>query len=181
MMNVGKISSKIALCGILTALSVISMMIAGLLGVLTYAAPMIAGGVMIIPQRQYGKGTAFTMFAAVSLLGMILIPDREMALIYLFLFGHYPILQPLLNGIVRKPLRILLKAAVFNAGALLTVLLAKLLFAIPILDAENYLWLLAAGYLAAANICFFLYDRALMGFYAIYDARFSRIMDKYFR
>lgn len=180
-MNKGKTSSKVALCGILTALSVVAMIVAGLMGVLTYAAPMVAGGVMIIPQRQYGKGTAFTMFAAVSLLGMILVPDKEMALFYTLLFGHYPILQPLLNGIIRRPLRILLKAVVFNGGAVLSVLLAKLLFAIPIFDTDRHLWLLAAGYLIAANICFFLYDRALMGFYAIYDARLAPIMNQYFR
>lgn len=86
-MNPEKTSSKVALCGILTAFSVVAMIIAGFMGIMTYAAPMIAGGVMIVPVRQYGKGTAFTMFAAVSLLGMILIPDKEMALFYLLLLG----------------------------------------------------------------------------------------------
>ena len=66
-MNAGKTSSKIALCGILTALSVVAMIIAGFMGILTYAAPMIAGGVLIFPVKQYGKGTAFTMFAALDL------------------------------------------------------------------------------------------------------------------
>ena len=42
-MNAGKASSKIALCGILTALSVAAMILAGFMGILTYAAPMIAG------------------------------------------------------------------------------------------------------------------------------------------
>ena len=175
-----KASAKIALCGILTALSVVAMMIAGFMGVLTYAAPMIAGGVMIIPVREYGKGTAFTMFAAVSLLGMILIPDKEMALFYLLLFGHYPIIQPRLNGINRKLPRVLLKALVFNSGALLSVVLAKLIFAVPIFDSDKPVWLLAAAYLAAANICFALYDRALLGFYTIYDVRFAPLLNKLF-
>ena len=180
-MKTGKVSSKIALCGILTALSVVSMIIAGFMGVLTYAAPMIAGGVMIIPQRQYGKATAFTMFAAVSLLGIILIPDKEMALFYILLFGHYPIIQPLLNGIIRKPLRIIAKTLIFNTGAILSVLLAKLFFAVPVFDTDRHLWLIAAGYLLAANFCFFLYDRALMGFYAIYDVRLAPLMGKLFK
>ena len=47
-MNAGKASSKIALCGILTALSVAAMILAGFMGILTYAAPMIAGGVILI-------------------------------------------------------------------------------------------------------------------------------------
>ena len=180
-MNSGKTSSKIALCGILTALSVTGMIIAGFMGVFTYAAPMIAGGVMIVPVREYGKGTAFTMFASVSLLSMILIPDKEMALFYLLLFGHYPIIQPLLNGINHKLPRILLKALVFNAGAVLSVLLAKLIFAVPIFDSDKPIWLLAAAYLIAANICFALYDRALLGFYTLYDVRLGPLLGKLFK
>ena len=180
-MRSGKMSSRIALCGILTALSVVVMIIAGFMGVLTYAAPMIAGGVMIIPERQYGRATAFTMFTAVSLLGIFLIPDKEMALFYILLFGHYPIIQPLLGGIIRKPIRIAAKLLVFNAGAVLSVLLARLLFAIPVFDTDHHLWLIAAGYLLAANFCFYLYDRALMGFYAIYDARLAPVMNRYFK
>ena len=133
---------------------------------------------MIIPVREYGKGTAFTMFAAVSLLGMILIPDKEMALFYLLLFGHYPIIQPSLNRIGKKLPRVILKALVFNAGALLSVLLAKLIFAIPVFDPDKPIWLLAAVYLIGANICFALYDSALLGFYTLYDVRLAPLLGR---
>ena len=179
-MNAGKTSSKIALCGILTALSVVAMIIAGFMGILTYAAPMIAGGVLIFPVKQYGKGTAFTMFAAVSLLGLMLIPDKEMALFYVLLFGHYPIIQPSLNRIGKKPARVLVKALVFNVGAALSVLLAKLIFAIPIFDPDKPIWLLAAAYLVIANICFALYASALLGFYTLYDVRLAPLLNKLF-
>lgn len=175
------VSSKIALCGILTALSVAAMIVAGFLGVLTYAAPMIAGGVLIVPVREYGKGAALTMFAAVSLLGLMLIPDKEMALFYLLFFGYYPILQPLVNGINKKLPRVLVKLLVFNGGALLAVMLAKLIFGIPIFDSDKPVWLLAALYLVAANLCFALYDRALLGFYTLYDVRLAPLLHRIFR
>lgn len=180
-MNTGKASSKIALCGILTALSVVAMIVAGFMGILTYAAPMIAGGVLIFPVKQYGKGTAFTMFAAVSLLGMMLIPDKEMALFYTLLFGHYPILQPVINRIGKRLPRVLVKGLVFNLGAAVSVLLAKLLFAIPIFDPDKPVWLLAAAYLVIANICFALYDSALLGFYTLYDVRLAPLLNKLFK
>ncbi len=180
-MNSGSVSSKIALCGILTALSVAAMIVAGFMGILTYAAPMIAGGVLIVPVRQYGTGTALTMFAAVSLLGLMLIPDKEMALFYLLLFGHYPVIQPLLNRINKKPPRVLVKALVFNCGAVLSVLLAKLIFAVPVFDSDKPVWILAAAYLIAANVCFALYDRALLGFYTLYDVRIGPLLNKLFK
>ena len=74
-----------------------------------------------------------------------------------------------------------MKALVFNAGAVLSVLLAKLIFAVPIFDSDKPIWLLAAAYLIAANICFALYDRALLGFYTLYDVRLGPLLGKLFK
>ena len=112
---------------------------------------------------------------------MMLIPDKEMALFYLLLFGHYPIIQPWLNCINKKLPRVLVKALVFNLCAALSVLLARLLFGIPIFDSDKPIWLLAAAYLIAANICFARYDRALLGFYTIYDVRLAPMLGKLFK
>ena len=84
----------------------------------------------------------------------------------------------LLNGINRKLPRVIVKALVFNAGALLSVALAKLIFAVPVFDSDKPVWLLAAAYLIAANICFALYDRALLGFYTMYDVRLAPLLGK---
>ncbi len=180
-MNNGKVSFKIAICGILTALSVAWMLVAGFFGVLTYAAPMIAGGMLIVPVKEYGCKTALTMFAAVSLLGMILIPDKELALFYLLLFGHYPIMQPFVNRIYVKPLRVAVKAVIFNGCSVLAVWLAQVIFGIPIADGDKLSWFLLAVFLATANVCFALYDRALLQFYTIYDVKLRVLLHRLFR
>lgn len=180
-MNTGKISAKVAVCGILTALSVIFMVLASFLGVLTYTAPMVAGGLLIVPVKEYGTKTALTMFAAVSLLGLMLVTDKELAIFYVLLFGYYPILQPALNRVDPRPLRALLKAAVFNGSALLSVWLAEVIFSIPVFEGDNPTWLLAVGYLAVANVCFALYDKALLGFYTFYDVKVRVWLGRLFR
>lgn len=180
-MKDGKISFKIALCGILTALSVVWMLLAGFFGVLTYAAPMIAGGVLIVPVKEYGCKTALTMFAAVSLLGLILIPDKELALFYLLLFGHYPMLQPFVNRIDAKPLRVAVKAVIFNGCSVLAVWLAQVIFSIPMFDGDKLSWFILVGFFAVANVCFALYDRALLQFYTIYDVKLRVLLHKLFR
>ncbi|MGN0474485.1 MAG: hypothetical protein ACI4IJ_05285 [Acutalibacteraceae bacterium] len=180
-MNSAKKSSKLALCGILTALSLVIMIVLGLFGVLTYAAPMIAGGLLIVPVKEYGRSTAFTMFGAVSVLALVLVSDKELALFYLLLFGHYPILQPLLDRISTKPVRRIIKAVVFNGCTVLSILLAQVLFGVPIFEEGSPVILMAVLYLTIANLCFVLYDRALRQFYTIYDIKLRPLLNKTFK
>lgn len=180
-MNSAKKSSKVALCGILAALSLVIMIVMGLFGVLTYAAPMIAGGLLIVPVKEYGSGTALTMFGAVSVLGLILVSDKELALFYLLLFGHYPILQPWLDRISTKAVRRIIKAVVFNGCAIFSVWLAQVVFGVPIFEEGSLVILMAILYLAVANVCFVLYDRALRQFYTIYDIKLRPLLNKTFK
>ncbi len=180
-MNSARKSSKIALCGILTALSLVIMIIMGVFGVMTYAAPMIAGGLLIVPVKEYGKVSAITMFAAVSILGMILVSDKELALFYLLLFGHYPIIQPCLDKLEIKLVRRIIKAVIFNGCAILSVWLAQVLFAVPIFEGDSPVIIMAILYLIVANVCFVLYDRALRQFYTLYDIKIRPSLYKTFK
>lgn len=180
-MNSSRNSSKIALCGILTALSLVMMIVAGFFGFLTYAVPMLAGGLLIVPVKEYGSKTSLTMFAAVSLLGLILVADKESAIFYLLLFGHYPIFQPILDKIKLKYIRITAKAIIFNGCSILSVWLAQVIFGIPIFEEDGPTWLLVVLYLLIANFCFVLYDRALRQFYALYDIKIRIIVNKLFK
>lgn len=177
-MNSSRNSYKVAMCGILTALSVVIMLICGFLGFLTYAAPMIAGGLLIVPVKEYGTRTALTMYVAVSVLSIILVTDKELSLFYLLLFGHYPIIQPKLDKIESVPLRRVLKAVIFNGCAILSVWLAQVIFSVPIFEENWSMWLLVVIYLAMANVCFVLYDRALRQFYTIYDIKIAPILSR---
>lgn len=180
-MNSVKNSSKMAMCGILTALSLVMMMTAGFLGFLTYAVPMLAGGLLIVPVKEYGTKAALTMFAAVSLLSFMLVANKESAVFYLLLFGHYPIIQPMLDRISSRCIRFLVKAVIFNGCSVLSVWLAQVIFGIPIFEEDGPVWLLAALYLATANLCFVLYDRALRQFYTLYDVKIRIILNKLFK
>lgn len=177
-MNSAKNSSKIAICGILTALSLVMMIVAGFFGFLTYAVPMLAGGLLIVPVEEYGTQTALTVFAAVSLLSFILVADKESAVFYFLLFGHYPIIQPMLDKISSRCIRFILKALVFNGCSVLSVWLAQIIFGIPIFEENLPTWLLILLYLMAANFCFVLYDRALRQFYTLYDIKFRTFIDR---
>ena len=86
-------SQKIALCGVLGALSVTLLLAGNLLQVGTYAAPMLAAFLLVPVLEEYGRKYALLLYAATSVLAVLLVPDKELALFYVLVLGYYPMLK----------------------------------------------------------------------------------------
>lgn len=155
-------SQKIALCGVLAALSLALLLAGAALQIGTYAAPMLAAFLLIPVLEEYGPRYALLLYAGVSLLALMLVLETELALFYLLVVGYYPVLRKALHRVRPAALRAAIKFLVFNGTTIvLYVLLAALLG--PAVWQE----LMADGIavlvllLAMGNLSFFLCDRAL--------------------
>ena len=146
-------SQKIALCGVLGALSVVLLLVGAALQIGTYAAPMLAAFLLIPVLDEYGPKYALLLYATVSILSVLLVPELELAFFYVFVIGYYPVLRQQLARIKSTLLRWVIKFAVFNGA---TVLVYLLLFAL-LADGAGML----AALLAAGNLSFWLCDRAV--------------------
>ena len=111
------ISYRVALGGIVSALCLVSMFLAGVLPALYLVLPMIAGMLLMIIAAEVGKRWALMTYISVSLLSMIITFDKEAALIFIMLFGHYPILRLYIEKLRSKLLMLIIKLAVFNVCA----------------------------------------------------------------
>lgn len=155
-------SQKIALCGMLGALSVVLLLIGSALQIGTYAAPMLAAFLLIPVLEDYGPRYALTLYATVSILAVLLVPETELAFFYVLVMGYYPVLRVKLNALKNTVLRWVIKFAVFNAATVLVYLLLFALLGPAVLDellADGTAML--AALLAAGNLSFWLCDRAL--------------------
>ena len=155
-------SQKIALCGMLGALSVVLLLLGSTLQIGTYAAPMLAAFLLIPVLEEYGTRYALTLYVCVAILAVLFVPETELALFYVLVMGYYPVLRVKLNGVKSTLLRWVLKFAVFNAGTVLVYLLLFALLGPAVLDEllADGIGMLAA-LLAAGNLSFWLCDRAL--------------------
>lgn len=171
--SIRSLCRRTAVCGLCAGLSVVLMAVGSAFGVLTYVCPMLAGIPVYLVRRAWGTRTALCLWAAAGLLGLMLVPDREMAALFLGLVGWYPAVKPVLDrlpSLVRR----LAKGACF--GVALLVLYAALL-AFMGLDAlglgpawENLLlWLMGVGTLA-------LYDTALLRLAPGLERRLGRVL-----
>lgn len=174
--------SKIALCGVLSALSVVLLLVGNVLQIGTYAAPMLASFLLIPVLEDYGKKYALLLYAVVSLLSLFLVPDKELVLFYVLVLGYYPVLRVRLNNIRRGVLRWMAKFGCFNAAVVVMYALLIVVLAPPELvqefAAEGTPMLLAL--LALGNLSFWLCDRALTAITPLYRQRIAPRLKKKF-
>ena len=111
-------SKQMALCGLLTALAVVLMVLASAIGIGTFAGPLLAMIALLPLLEEYGSHTALAAYAAAAILGLLIAPELELSLVYAA-FGWYPILRPKLNRLKSRPVRLLIKIALSAAVILL--------------------------------------------------------------
>lgn len=174
-------SSRVALCGVLGALSVVLMLLGNIVPLATYCAPMLAAMLLIPLVEEFTPGTALLLYAAVAILSMLILPDKEPALIYALVLGYDPVLKRWLDARVRfRPVRILCKLTVFNLGLIVAYLLLLTLFGAPGL-AEEFAQAgrgLLLAMLAMGNLAFVIFDRALEVITLVYRRRLRPTLKK---
>ncbi len=165
-----KKSQKVALCGMVAALCTLLMFMTGVFPFATYAMPAMAGLLMVSVAVETGASWAFTLYAAVSLLAMILTPDKEAMLMFVMFFGHYPITKFWLEKIKFKPLSYLIKLIVFNFCVVLAYLIIIFVFQMPDVLTEFGEFGKYSVYilLGLGNVLFVVYDFALTQIMKVY-------------
>lgn len=96
----------------MAALALVVMCLGGMIPLATYVCPMFCAVLLMVVLRLTGSRIAWAWYGAVSILSMLLGPDKEAAAVFVFL-GYYPILKPWLD---RRKLSILWKLMLFNVA-----------------------------------------------------------------
>ena len=159
----GRKSWAMAYCGMAAALSIAFMLLGAVIPIFMYIAPAIASFLVATVCVECGKTLAWTAYGAVSLLSLLFVPDKEVALTFVFLLGYYPLVKPKFEHIRPALLRGLCKLLLCNGGILLMYGLVLLLIPGGSISQEMRTTALAVSLttLAMGNVAFLLYDRAL--------------------
>lgn len=172
-----KQTASLALCGVLCGLSVVVLSMSALFPSLSYVIPMVAGALLIVPSIEFGTRSALTSYAAVSVIGMLILPEKEAPLMYVFLFGLYPVIKKYFERIPRRVPEYLAKFAYFNAAAAAAVAIATFVLSIPLDDGSLGKWLIPAM-LVLGNIAFLFYDYTLTLVVTLYVRRLQPMLRK---
>lgn len=162
-------SWKIALCGVMGAVSVAIMLLGAVIPVAMFIAPALASILVMLVCAECGRRLAWTEYAAVSLLSVLFVPDREVALVFVFL-GYYPLVKPRFDRLRPRLVRGVCKVLYFNGSVLaLYALLYSLFFPGQLASELAGAGLaLAAASLLIGNAAFLLLDKALVNLLQLY-------------
>ena len=149
----------IALGGMLAAAAVVLMCIGTIIPVATYAVPVLC---MLVGQavlKLCGCRIAWAWYGAVTILSLLVAPDKEAALVFAVL-GYYPIVKPKLDRMKGKWLW---KLLLFNGSILaLYFLLLKVIGMDRVVsDFEGMGIAMYGVLLLLGNVTFLMVDRLL--------------------
>ncbi len=163
-------SWAMAYCGIVAALCVALMLLGAVIPIAMFIAPAVAGFLIATVCVECGMQMALTAYAAVSLLALLFVPDKEVALIFTVLLGYYPLAKPKFERIRPALLRCVCKLLLCNGAVLAMYGMIYLLVPMGSISQELRATATAAALatLAMGNVAFLLYDRALHNMLMMY-------------
>lgn len=154
-----KNSIKLTFCSIITALSVIFMLLS-YFPYFTYAVPAVTGLLIMVLVIELGCRFAFAAYVAASLL-IFLFAEPESKLMYICLFGYYPILKAIIERLRKPVFEWVLKLLIFNAAVISVYFIFAGLFGISLEDFKAFGKYGALIFLLLGNVVFVFYDIAV--------------------
>ena len=164
---------KIALCGVTGGLCITILMMGFLFPFATYACPAAAACMLIPIIYEYKQKTAFTLYVAVSFLGLMLVPEQELIFMFIFVFGLYTVVKFSIDRVKNKTVRYTIKFIYINAALIVSYGLLLIVFPVAALVNEfsSYGLAFTALLIAMFNLVFFLYDKMVERMLLIYVYR----------
>ena len=172
-------SFKISFCGIMTALALVCMFIAPLFPGMVYTFAMISGLCISISAEEVGMKYAFSVYIAASLLALLLIPDKETAVVFITVFGFYPIGKNLIEKnkthlFTREFFKKLIKFLLINISCIIYFIITIYFLGVPkesFMIGELYL---PGVILIAGDFLCMTYDKAIDNLVNLYKIKFRK-------
>ncbi len=176
-----KQSSKCAIGGIVSALSLVLMISVAVIPFLTYALPAVAGVLIIFIVCEIDRKWAFGVYCTVAILGLLLVPDKEVAVMYLALFGYYPILKSVIESKCPIVLEWIVKIFLFVATMAGSYFLMIKFMGVTIDETEEFGMMAYPLLLGMGAFAFIMYDIALTKMITLYTKKWQKHFKRYFK
>lgn len=173
---------QVAYTAMVGALSVLILYLSTILPTGRIALVAAAGILPAILVIKYGVLSGFILYGLVSVLSLLLLPNKMNAVLYILLFGHYPMFKSLIERINKLWVEGVLKLLLFNV--LLTVLLLinlavlgpGILEGITIAGTAMPIGVAVVLLYIVGNIVFVIYDIGFTGLISGFIRRLARWM-----
>lgn len=174
-----KQSARVAFGGISAALS-LSCMLLSVFPLGRYTLPILAGMMLMPLVLEAGVKQGFAAYIAVAVLTVLIVPSLEAKVLFIALFGYYPVLKALLERSRRRVLEWILKIAVFNVTMVVSYWLMLSFWGLDAAEFEMFGKVLPILFLIPGNAVFIVYDVLLTRLIPLYWQRLHPALSKIF-
>ncbi|MBQ3151448.1 MAG: hypothetical protein IJB86_09420 [Clostridia bacterium] len=173
---------KIAVGGIMAALSLVFLFLFSVFPSATLAAPAVASILTVLAVLELNKKWAVGVFAAVSILSVLIIPSKEAAILYVVFFGYYPILKSVLESKIHKKwLEMIIKTVMFCVIMFVSYALMIRFVGIEFDEIQKYGMAAVPALLGLGAVAFIGYDYCLTLFVSEYIRKWQKRFNKLFK
>ena len=178
-------TKKIALAALLSALGIICLALGSLIETLDLSAAAFAGFAVAIATIELGGGYPMMIYFAISVLSILVLPNRYPVLFFISFLGYYPIAKSNIERL-HPAVSWVIKFSLFNT--VFAFLIFVLNFLVDFLVGKEFLPPFEEGYLSehfkgfqiivfvVANFVFLLYDIAMTKILNIYIVKIRKAM-----
>lgn len=149
-----------AICGLMTALSVVLMMLTTLIPVFMYVIPIVTGLLVLFTENVSNKKWGAGVYFSTAVLSLLLITDKEAALTYALFFGYYPLIKDIIERLPRL-ISWISKLFIFNMAAVGIGVISFYVFGVSGDEYNEFGKYTIPILLIMANVAFVLYDFCL--------------------
>ena len=107
-------TKKMAFAAVATALSAVLLFLSSALSNMSLSILAVSGIVSAISLAECGYKFTFLQYLAVSIISAVFVPDKSCVVLYVVLFGHYPILKIFIERVGKAWLQWIIKLALAN-------------------------------------------------------------------
>lgn len=175
MRTVKKVSYKVSLGGIISALSLVFMFLTGFMPLLVYLIPALSGAMLLIVYVEINAKWALFTYVAVALLCLFVTPDKEAGLLYILFLGYYPIIKMFVEKVGNTILQWIFKLLIYNIMIIVYYqVIVRVVVNVDLVEEINEFGKYGALiFLGITNVVFIVYDIAV--------SRLKHLYVKWFR
>ena len=153
----------------LSALGVVFLYIGSVIQVMDITMAVVASICCVLAVIEFGGSYPWLVYAVTGVASLIILPQKEAAVIYILFFGFYPILKQKLEK-KRRLTAWILKELIFNVSLAVMLILSSLLLTA---DGTEPLPVFLS-FVAIAEVTFPIYDIALTRLITVYVYRIRK-------
>ena len=156
---------KLSFTSLMAAFSRVILFLAGFMPTLSVTLAVVSGLFVAAVFIECGRSHAFLCYLTVSILSLLLVTDKSVALLYLLLFGLYPIYKSFAESAKNAVLEYVLKFLFCNAMLCVLYFMLRAFATLPTFPDIPFVYPIS---LLVLNLVFFIYDLGFTKLVSLY-------------